>query len=352
VSRNPSSASWQGHRRGNSSQQTITTKDHDPSEASPLPTDPYVYDPLPYGEYFRLLRLLPGAQNEPLRCELFIAEIKEAPRYEALSYVWGDLTLRKRPLQCGKGVLMITRNLKRALLRMRFESKKTILWADAVCINQMDNIERGHQVDLMARVYANASKVQIWLGQDETGLADEAFNLIQDLNSYCEQEIGKHGDINKIHPIQLNHSLLDIRKWVAVKRLFYSPWFYRVWVLQEVGLAATGIVFWGASTIQWSRIVEFACLIRYRLQLHLPDFVGCLDSDKVTTAHDNIWCAYRNGWSKELLYLRGHSKKFQTLARSFVDILSTGRSYLATTLETKFSLSWPTQLPDHRKENC
>jgi hypothetical protein len=37
----------------------------------------------------RLLRLLPGNQEDEIECELVEASLDELPHYEAISYVWG-----------------------------------------------------------------------------------------------------------------------------------------------------------------------------------------------------------------------------------------------------------------------
>jgi hypothetical protein len=50
------------------------------------------------------------------------------------------------------------------------------LWADAVCINQKDNEERGFQVRQMPSVYANAVRVLVWID-----LPSSAFKDFEDL---------------------------------------------------------------------------------------------------------------------------------------------------------------------------
>lgn len=39
-----------------------------------------------------------------------------------------------------------------------------ILWADAICIDQIDNDEKSHQVQQMRRVYEMAESTLVWLG--------------------------------------------------------------------------------------------------------------------------------------------------------------------------------------------
>jgi hypothetical protein len=76
----------------------------------------------------------------------------DAPEdYIALSYVWG-VPEYEWPLLSPQGTLYLTRNLEEALKRLRIPQNSISLWADAVCINQEDTRERGHQVALMGRI--------------------------------------------------------------------------------------------------------------------------------------------------------------------------------------------------------
>ncbi len=42
------------------------------------------------GRNIRLVNLLPGQFDDDITCTLSIADLENAPKYEALSYVWGD----------------------------------------------------------------------------------------------------------------------------------------------------------------------------------------------------------------------------------------------------------------------
>ncbi|PVH76869.1 hypothetical protein DL98DRAFT_372665, partial [Cadophora sp. DSE1049] len=59
-------------------------------------------------------------------------------------------------------------NLYLALLHLRDLNKDMpgpfMLWADAICVNQQDNVGKSHQVQQMKQIYENASKVIVWLG--------------------------------------------------------------------------------------------------------------------------------------------------------------------------------------------
>jgi hypothetical protein len=87
------------------------------------------------------------------------------PLYEALSYCWGDAT-HLQPILCnGNSILWVTQNLFDALQRIRPENGSRILWADAICINQEDLLEKSWQVRMMADIYLGAERVLAWLGR-------------------------------------------------------------------------------------------------------------------------------------------------------------------------------------------
>ncbi|KAH7361167.1 hypothetical protein BKA66DRAFT_396649, partial [Pyrenochaeta sp. MPI-SDFR-AT-0127] len=44
---------------------------------------------------------------------------------------------------------------------------KTLLWVDAICIDQNDLIERNHQVGLIGQIYSNATLVLTWGGKSD-----------------------------------------------------------------------------------------------------------------------------------------------------------------------------------------
>jgi hypothetical protein len=59
---------------------------------------------------------------------------------------------------------MITESLFAALEHIRQPNRCRTLWADAVCIDQKDPVERSVQILLMRDIYSNASRILIWLG--------------------------------------------------------------------------------------------------------------------------------------------------------------------------------------------
>jgi hypothetical protein len=112
-----------------------------------------VYTPLSQSRReIRLLKLLPGQLSDPVSCELQVVSLHDNPHYEPLSYTWGDPTISFL-IYLHTVPINITINLATALRQLRKQKEPQILWVDALCINQMDNAERSHQVRLMTTIY-------------------------------------------------------------------------------------------------------------------------------------------------------------------------------------------------------
>ncbi|KAK1845502.1 ankyrin repeat and sam domain containing protein 6 [Colletotrichum chrysophilum] len=149
--------------------------------------DSFEHDPLDLTKPgIRLLRLLKGCTG-PIRCELFEVDVAERscePPYEALSYVWGSSDLTHHIEISGKE-LRITASLHLALSHLRLADDR-VLWVDAVCINQNNHKERGHQVQRMGDIYSQARQVIVWLGQS-TDNTDAFMNAMQRLQAEMER---------------------------------------------------------------------------------------------------------------------------------------------------------------------
>jgi hypothetical protein len=126
-----------------------------------------IFQPLPDEDdrsYLRLLRLQPGDYSDPIECTLEIVTHEESKdQYEAISYCWGNSN-DTIPIVCNGLHVPVTRSLESAMRRFRTPSGSTarLLWADAICINQKDDEEKGKQVGRMGEVYMNASCVLVW----------------------------------------------------------------------------------------------------------------------------------------------------------------------------------------------
>ncbi|KIM96056.1 hypothetical protein OIDMADRAFT_132965, partial [Oidiodendron maius Zn] len=180
----------------------------------------YSYSPLDGPDTIRLLVIeaddkIPGQ----IKCRLEHFNISEAPSYTALSYVWGDGSHKSRIHLDGQ-VCEVGQNLFQALWHLRGYSRETTwIWIDALCIDQRNILERNHQVRLMGRIYETAVKVIIWLGWTDS----ESDKKSQGAMSYLMQ-------MRK----ETTENICDLSKFVELCNL---PYWYRMWIVQEMGLA-------------------------------------------------------------------------------------------------------------------
>lgn len=137
----------------------------------------YQYQPLQHPDSIRRIKLLPGSGDAPLLCTLSEVRLLDSPTptYKAISYTWGKpiFSHQIREVESGQDI-RITKSLFEALKAIRSKSEHSLLWADAICINQASDEERNHQVAFMTQIYKNASGVLVWLGM----LSEDSTNTL------------------------------------------------------------------------------------------------------------------------------------------------------------------------------
>ncbi|KAF4878484.1 Heterokaryon incompatibility protein 6, OR allele [Colletotrichum siamense] len=205
---------------------------------------PHTYLPL-LPESVRLLRLKPHEDRDaPLQCELFHYPLKDDRRgahlYEALSYYWGAPD-KSQKVFTDQGYLDITASLHAALARLRDPFFERIIWADAICINQKDTDEKGHQVQRMAEIYARANCVVVWL--EEAAGDRQSDNESEDVSYRALQTIGLAASGS------LTGRLRNKEDGEAVVKLLRRNWFRRIWVLQEVAASRNVLIMCHATEI-------------------------------------------------------------------------------------------------------
>jgi hypothetical protein len=92
------------------------------------------------------------------------------------------------------------------------------------------------QVQIMRQVYASATEVVIWLGEEVEG-DERAFLFINSFDRSQKEEFTKlridWGAPESIY----NLPSLDDLMWKNMAALLERPWLGRVWVMQEVAMA-------------------------------------------------------------------------------------------------------------------
>jgi len=233
-------------------------------------SDPYQYTPLDENkEEIRLLALLPGQFSSEIRVCLDVARFTKdhTPTFEAVSYTWGS---SENPVDIFIGnsdnkTLSITQNLAEALPYLRFEDKPRVLWIDAICVDQQNLGERGHQVKRMADIYSRAARVLIWLGPEAQD-SSRALSCLEHVASkvwydWNLQELS--ATTEELHWADKNAEIpLAEEDWIAIYHLINRPWFERLWIRQEVQLASEDpALMCGHHTTSWMSLCHaVACI--------------------------------------------------------------------------------------------
>ncbi|KAL8658451.1 MAG: hypothetical protein Q9226_000983 [Calogaya cf. arnoldii] len=109
----------------------------------------------------RLIQILPGLCEEPIRCELRHFPIPKAG-YVALSYEWGS-SEKTHYIDINASPFYVTRNFHDFLSAARKSIGDTWLWVDAICIDQTNIPERNDQVKRMGKIYSVAKQDKHWI---------------------------------------------------------------------------------------------------------------------------------------------------------------------------------------------
>ena len=177
----------------------------------------YTYTPLKHSDSIRVLELMPGHEGSPLSCRLTDVRKAETPSYEALSYAWGEpIFPRSIRETTSDAVIRITENLYEALQVLRSEDAFRFLWIDALCINQLDLSEKGHQVAFMGSVFRDASRVVVWLGRRD---CTKTMEILQELVS-----LYGYPDRHSVQKRNLVTETMRLTTRLLALRFFDQPW--------------------------------------------------------------------------------------------------------------------------------
>lgn len=121
---------------------------------------------------------------------------------------------------------------------------------DAICIDQDNQEEKKSQIRLMSKLYRWADTVWAWLGLHD----QDAVTFLDDLVRVAP-EIKQHEiftDTTRLNHKGVGPSVYDLPIfssdiWRKTHTLLISPWFSRLWVVQEAALARQ-LIFLSAST--------------------------------------------------------------------------------------------------------
>jgi Heterokaryon incompatibility protein (HET) len=216
------------------------------------------YVRLPAQNSFRLLKIT--NRGPPIQFSLWTFDIGSHPAYTALLYTCGDLVNEDaletenrwiyHPFlkQKANGKLTVTSNLYDALLQLQYSGLTGYLWVDAIYIAQSNPEERSHQVNMMCKIYKNASCVLVWLGKEDesapviVSLVHQLASCVQNASPYFVDQVAYAFSLGLLPSLAVIERL-GIPQFTNKENLIMSiflnqQWFQRNWIIQEVALVA------------------------------------------------------------------------------------------------------------------
>jgi len=109
----------------------------------------------------------------------------------------------------------------------------------------------------MDTIYSSARCVLVWLGLagDESDLAIQAIeDMVQVIEPVKYQIISKQD----FSDLLLSTNQADaLTTWSSIFKLYYRPWFRRLWIIQETVLARELTLICGDMQISWDSFMTF-----------------------------------------------------------------------------------------------
>lgn len=206
----------------------------------------------------RFVKIEPTENNkDPIVCTLVSIAFGERPKFEALSYMWGE-ERSKEPIILDGVEFAVGKNLRDALEHLRNRARDTLFWIDALSINQLDIQERNRQVRMMWQIYFRASTVVIWLGNKYLkyqGQLSELKSRQTDAPLSADLGIMSMENTN-----QESTRIVDHQEREMVRELISDGYWNRVWIIQEIGQARKKQVCFGDLDMAWDSFIHFITL--------------------------------------------------------------------------------------------
>ncbi|KAJ2980596.1 hypothetical protein NQ176_g2547 [Zarea fungicola] len=136
-----------------------------------------------------------------------------------------------------------------------------LLWADAMCINQADMIEKSAQVSMMDRIYSASAYAIAWLGPpdqySEMGIKTLE-TLWKNLKAFKETTIAPFSGTDKVKYEEANIPYVSIPEWKALASIYQRQWSRRAWIVQEAVLARALLMYIGGSVVSFNKLGKVA----------------------------------------------------------------------------------------------
>lgn len=203
---------------------------------------------------FRILRIKGGREGS-LCCDLSYHELSDDVKYEAMSYCWGTQDANCAISSGQLAGVKISEHLLRALERLRLPNSDRLIWIDALCVNQNDKQERTHQLNLIPRIYENAFRTIIWIGDlrpSSTKCSRGCPASDESVRTLCVPSSGPATEHEKADG-DLRQDLIELQTTETSKD-GSDVWWRRLWCIQEFYFSQRDpSVYIGPHAVPWNK---------------------------------------------------------------------------------------------------
>ncbi|KAF9881453.1 hypothetical protein CkaCkLH20_00599 [Colletotrichum karsti] len=214
-------------------------------------SDVFVYRPLdPTVDCTRFVAIEPADdEDSPVVCRLVHLPFGQRPKFEALSYTWGDdnpnnaITVDGCKFEVRSNLLDALRFLRRQV------SQDALFWIDALCINQKDADERNRQLRMMGQIYFRASQVIVWLGRKYSKFQETIERISAESPTANDEETEQ--DISE----RTQNKIKDVESALLAKLVSDDYW-DRLWIIQEIGQNDEKKVCFGTTSMSWENFIH------------------------------------------------------------------------------------------------
>jgi hypothetical protein len=163
-------------------------------------------------------------------------------------------------------------NLEAALRSLRMQNEfraGLLLWADALCINQNDIVERGKVVRDMQNIYLEADTVTVWLGAGDEK-SEYTTQTIRDFAASYAAAPERDGLLLERKVLDFPPFWYTTTVYPAIVDVMDRPYWRRLWIMQEImACAPCEYVYIGDHKISWAELF-FVLRVIIKSDIKLP----------------------------------------------------------------------------------
>lgn len=238
----------------------------------------------------RLLRISRRENSSELvgQLDTFSLDSPNCPKFMTVSYVWGAPAIYCKAITLNEHhfpVLESLYPLLELISNPQEFSHRQWWWIDSICINQNDVEERNLQVQLMGRIYTQATKTIVWLGERSQD-SDKAIDFLWFLQKK-RWEFDNKDEIDRTKFRELRDSKFRA-DWQAVDNLLLRPWWRRVWTLQEFIISPELDFYYGTKKMRRSA---------FKSAMYAIWLAGGSDGKLIS------YRAFESGWNRRRMHM-------------------------------------------------